>query len=154
MSDTLPLTPGIETLLKQYLLCCSHLEKKEEERMSTEQALTEQLGNRSRGVWEIEAGGKKVRVEVRKQTQIEYDEDTLRKRLEDRYEAILKPDLEKIAPVLDQIEACFDHILGVIGSPSPDKVREAIEEGLVTREEFDGAFRKTTRAKISITEST
>lgn len=152
MSDTLPLTPDIETLLKQYLLCCSKLEQMGKDRASIERALAEQLGDRSRGSWELTADGKKVRVNVQKQTAIEYDEEMLRKRLDDRYEAILKPDLEKIAPVLDQIEACFDHILNLIGTPSPDKVREAIEEGLVAREEFDGAFRKTVQPKIIVKE--
>ncbi len=152
MSDTLPLTPDIESLLKQYLQRCAELERLEEERRILEHKVADQLGDRSRGAWEMDTNGNTVRVEAEKRTQIEYDEDVLRKRLEDRYEAILKPDLDKIAPVLDQIEPCFDHILALIGTPSPGKVREAIEEGLVTKEEFEGAFRKTSRPEITITE--
>ena len=150
MSDNLETTPEIESILTKYIQRRADLEN---ELKSIEQDLASRLGARNKVTVEFKAFGKKYRADIEKRSEVEYDEDLLRQRLEDRYEAILKPDIDKIARVLNDIEACFDHVLSVVGTPSPDKVKEAIEEGLVDKEEFDGAFRKTTRPFVTITES-
>jgi hypothetical protein len=37
-----------------------------------------------------------------------------------------------------------------IGTPDRDRVRAAVEQGLVRTEEFAGAFRKQTRARLAV----
>lgn len=94
-----------------------------------------------------------VRIRLVRQSDIRYNNEMLKERLGERYEALLKPDLEKIREHLDAISPCFDNILEYVGSVSPEKVREAIEDGIVEKEEFDGAYSKTTHRRIDITYS-
>jgi hypothetical protein len=74
----------------------------------------------------------------------------LHDRLGDRYPAILAPDLRKIRLHLDKLESLFTPILGLIGSPVPEKVRVAIENGTVNKESFAGAFKKTVKRFVAV----
>jgi len=81
---------------------------------------------------------------------VEYDEDMLRSRLGDRYESILEPDLRKLKAALPSLGKEMEPLLDQIGSPSPDKVKKAVDSGLVDSSEFKGAFVKSTKEYVSV----
>jgi hypothetical protein len=54
---------------------------------------------------------------------------------------------------LDNLESTFSPVLSLIGSPSPEKVRLAIENGIVNKESFTGAFKKTVKRFVAVGKS-
>jgi hypothetical protein len=58
--------------------------------------------------------------------------------------------LRKIRLNLEKLESLFSPVLSLIGSPSPDKVRLAIENGIVNKESFAGAFKKTVKRFVAV----
>jgi len=100
--------------------------------------------------WFPEVDGIPLKIRARETTEVEYDEILLRARLGDRYHAILTPDIAKIKRELPHLNSALEPFLPSIGSPSPDKVRAAIASGIMKKEEFDGAFTKSTRRVFSV----
>lgn len=103
-----------------------------------------------KAVWFPVVGSQRLKVRYRKTVVVEYDEETLRRRLGPRYESILAPDLRKIRQHLPELQATLVPFMPMIGSPSADRVRDAIQEGAMKAEEFSGAFRKTTRRFVAV----
>lgn len=141
--------PSIDILdaLKRYQEIVAITQEKEQ----IEKQLADYLAGLSVDELSVDLPTGSARIRLVKQSDIRYNDEMLKERLGDRYEALLKPDLDKIAAHLDAISPCFDNILEYVGSVSPEKVREAIEDGIVEKEEFDGAFSKTTRQRVDIT---
>jgi hypothetical protein len=77
-------------------------------------------------------------------------EGKLRQRLGDRYRRILAPDMKKIRQNLSRVAELLDPLLETVGSPVPERVKLAIDNGTVRKEEFAGAFKKTTRRIVSV----
>lgn len=102
--------------------------------------------------WMPEIDGRQFKIRYRHATTVEYDEETLRRRLGDRYRLVLGPDPRKLRRHLDEIAALLEPGLDVIGSPVPDKVKEAIASGAVKAEEFKGAFKKTEKDYITVSQ--
>ncbi len=144
------LTTEIEGILKEY----TKLQQEEQALKARKQALQETLKTHLRGkeqnVWYPETGGMRLKVSYRSVPQVEYDETTLRARLGDRYPALLEPDLRKLRAALPNLEKELEPLLNLIGSPSPEKVKKAIENGMVSAEEFKDAFSKTVKEYISV----
>jgi len=148
--EKVELTAGIAAVLEEY----SKLQQEERDLRDRKHALQEKLKAHLRGdakkVWYPEVGGTRLKVSFRSVPQVEYDEDMLRSRLGDRYESILEPDLRKLKAALPSLGEELEPLLGRIGSPSPDKVKKAIESGLVDSCDFKGAFAKSTKEYVSV----
>jgi hypothetical protein len=116
--------------------------------------LREMIGVHTAGLamkyWYPKIDGQPLKVRYHESTTIEYNESLLRDRLGDRYLAILAPDLRKIRANLDKLESLFTPVLSLIGTPSPEKVRVAIENGIVNKESFSGAFKKTVKRFVAV----
>jgi hypothetical protein len=140
----------IEMVLRRYL----EIQAQEQRLKEEKNALRESIGRHMAGLelkyWYPTVDGQALKVRYRETTAIEYDESLLRDRLGERYPAILTPDLRKIRLHLDKLESLFAPVLGLIGTPSPEKVRAAIENGLVSRESFSGAFKKTLKPFVAV----
>ena len=92
--------------------------------------------------------GQPVVFRVQTRRKVRYDETKLSQRLGDRYRRILAPDAKKIRKHVDELGSVLAPHLELIGSPTPDRVQAAIAEGVVSADEFRGAFRKETARSL------
>ncbi len=146
----LELTTETEETLKEY----TKLQQEEQKLKVRKQALQEKLKTHLRSdektTWYPDVGGVRLKVSYRSVSQIEYNEEILCMRLGDRYPALLEPDLRKLRAELPNLGKEPEPLLSRIGSPSPEKVKEAVEKGIICANEFKGAFSKTVKEYISI----
>ena len=101
-------------------------------------------------MWAPVVAGTPVKVRYARETVVEYDEPVLRERLGERYVHVVRPDPRKIRSHLAELEPLLAPALARIGTPDRDRVRAAVERGLVRTEEFAGAFRKQTRTRLAV----
>lgn len=145
------LTAEIEKTLKEY----TQLQQEEQKLKERKQALREKLKAhlRSSGdhVWTPNVNEMQLKIRYRSAANVQYDEEKLRTRLGDRYHALLKPDLKKLRAELPNIENELEPLLDRIGSPSPEKVKAAVESGTVSAADFKGAFKKTVKEYLTVT---
>jgi len=143
----------IEKALRRYLEIQAEEQKLKEEKIVLRERIGEHMVDLQMKHWYPKIDGQALKVRYRETTAIEYDESLLHDRLGDRYIAILAPDLRKIRFHLDNLESTFSPVLSLIGSPSPEKVRLAIENGIVNKESFTGAFKKTVKRFVAVGKS-
>jgi hypothetical protein len=153
MDKTAGLPTEIQSALKRYLEI-----QHEEQRLRQEKTdLQEEIGGYMAGLnkkyWYPVIDGQTLKVRYRETSVIEYNEAVLRDRLSERYPAILAPDLRKIRLHLSEIESLFTPVLSLVGSPEPERVRAAIEKGIVNKGEFAGAFKKTLKRYVTVGKS-
>ena len=152
--DKAPGVPSeIEGALKRYLEI-----QHEEQRLKQEKTdLQEEIGGYMAGLdkkyWYPVIEGQTLKVRYRETSVIEYNEAVLRDRLGERYSAILAPDLRKIRLHLSEIDSLFTPVLSLVGTPEPEKVRWAIETGIVNKGEFTGAFKKTVKRYVAVSKA-
>lgn len=140
----------IEKALRRYLEIQAEEQRLKEEKNDLRERIGEHMAGLEMKYWYPKIDGQALKVRYRETTAIEYNESLLHDRLGDRYPAILAPDLRKIRLHLDKLESLFTPILGLIGSPVPEKVRVAIENGIVNKESFAGAFKKTVKRFVAV----
>jgi len=140
----------IEKALRRYLEIQAEEQRLKEEKNNLREKIGEHMADLEMKYWYPKVDGRPLKVRYRETTAIEYNESLLHDRLGDRYLAILAPDLRKIRLHLDKLESTFNPVLSLIGSPSPEKVRIAIENGVVNKESFAGAFKKTVKRFVAV----
>ena len=150
MPSTPELTPQIEQVLIRYLHIQQEEKRIEEEKRQLRQELTSLLGAGDPYLWNPVVLGMRLSVHHRVTTSITYNEQLLLQRLGERYVKILSPDQFKLRRNLGAVEQYLEPALTLIGSPNRDKVRTAIETGIVKKEEFEGAFEKTLKHQIVV----
>lgn len=151
--NQVPLTPDIEAALKRYLQIQQEEARLQEEKKQLQETLARHLEQNQAGLWVPEVNGQKVKVRCTTSVSVAYDEVLLQDRLGERYAAICAPDPRKIKRHLGELDDVLKPVLGLIGSPQADKVRMAIEVGVARKEEFTGAFEKTTRRIVSVSKA-
>jgi hypothetical protein len=140
----------IEKALRRYLEIQAEEQRLKEEKNDLRERIGEHMAGLEMKYWYPKIDGQALKVRYRETTAIEYNESLLHDRLGDRYATILAPDLRKIRLHLDELESLFTPVLSLIGSPSPEKVRVAIENGIVNKESFAGAFKKTVKRFVAV----
>jgi len=145
--------PLIEPVLKRYLQIQQEEQQLKEEKGRLQEALANHLGQRQLSVWNPTLNGQLLKVRCQTHVTVKYDEELLQSRLQDRYPALLAPDIRKIKLHLAKLSDTLSPVLALVGSPNPDKVRSAIETGLVPKEAFADAFTKTTRHIVSVSKA-
>ncbi len=143
----------IEKALRRYVEIQAEEQKLKEEKRDLRERIGEHMADRHMKHWYPKIDGQALKVRYNETTAIEYNESLLHDRLGDRYLAILAPDLRKIRANLDKLESLLTPVLSFIGSPSPEKVRLAIEHGIVNKEAFTGAFKKTVKRFVAVGKS-
>ena len=149
MNDSPP-APEIQALLTRYLSIQQQEQTLKEEKSALQERLAQHMERLGCNMWFPEVAGQKLKVRHQKDTVVEYDEEALRTRLGERYAAILEPDWRKIRHNLPALAPALAPHMPMIGSPSANKVREAVQSGIVKAEEFTGAFEKKTRHLIAV----
>ena len=140
----------IEKALRRYLEIQAEEQRLKEEKNDLRERIGEHMAGLEMKYWYPKIDGQALKVRYRETMAIEYNESLLHDRLGDRYATILAPDLRKIRLHLDELESLFTPVLSLIGSPSPEKVRVAIENGIVNKESFAGAFKKTVKRFVAV----
>ena len=144
------LTPEVEKTLARYLEIQAEERRLRDEKRELQEALMAHLADLEGDYWNPVLAGETLVVHYTRSVEVDYDEELLRKRLGDRYRRILKPDLKKLKAHLDEVESCLEPVLDTIGSPHPDKVRSAVLGGVVSKEEFRGAFAKSEKRRLAV----
>ncbi len=145
------LTPEITVVLNRYLEIQAEEKRLQEEKKRLQTTLAIHLGQIGLESWNPEFEGKKVMVRISRRDSIQYDEDLLRSRLGPRFPAILAPDQKKVERNEQKVNQLLAPIIEIVGSVSREKVRNAIGQGIVRPEEFDGAFSKKKWTVTSVT---
>jgi hypothetical protein len=145
-----PVTPEIERALQRYLEIQRQHQELQREKDELQQILARHLERAPDGMWYPVVGGTPVKVRYNRETVVEYNEPVLRERLGERYVHVVRPDPRKIRSHLAALEPLLAPAMAQIGTPDRDRVRAAVEQGLVRTEEFAGAFRKQTRARLAV----
>jgi hypothetical protein len=147
-------TPSTE--LRDVLIEYEGIQREEKTLSERKAALKEKLAkhmqSQNAAEWMPEIDGRLFKVRYRHATTVEYDEETLHQRLGDRYRLVLGPDPRKVRRHLDEIAPLLEPCLDIIGSPVPHKVKEAITAGVVKADEFRGAFKKTEKDYITVSQ--
>jgi len=147
------LSVEIEKALRRYLEIQAEEQKLKQEKNDLREKIGEHMADLQMKYWYPEIDGQALKVRYNETTAIEYNESLLHDRLGDRYPTILAPDLRKIRANLDKLESLFTPVLSLVGSPSPDRVRVAIENGIVNKESFTGAFKKTVKHFVGVSKT-
>lgn len=151
MSDRPELTADIEKTLRRYLDIQKEEARLREEKTALQDTLARHVGlSASPRYWLTSVDGQELKIRCQETTAVEYDEPVLRERLGDRFGTILSPDLRKLRQHLAELSSVLTPHLDRIGSPDPDRVKAAIQQGLVKKEEFVGAFKKTSRRMVAV----
>ncbi|MBM4034031.1 MAG: hypothetical protein FJ291_19945 [Planctomycetes bacterium] len=150
MNPQPPLTPEIERVLGRYLEIQQEAHRLEEEKDQLRDILAAHLADLRGLFWFPVVAGCPLRVRYSREVRVDYDAALLQKRLGERYVHVLKPDMAKLRKHLAEVEPRLAPVLSLIGSPSADRVRAAISKGLVAKEEFAGAFKKTLKCNIAV----
>jgi len=153
MSKKPELPDEIEKALRRYLEIQAQEQRLKEEKTGLREMIGEHMAALDMKYWYPKIDGQPLKVRYHETTAIEYNETLLHDRLGDRYLTILGPDLRKIRANLDKLESLFTPVLSLVGSPSPDKVRVAIENGIVNKESFTGAFKKAVKRFVAVGKS-
>jgi len=140
----------IEEVLIRYTEIQAQEQALKEEKNLLQERIAAHMEKTGQEVWFPVVAGWRLKVRCRKSVAVEYDEEKLRERLGSRYTAILAPDPRKIRQHLSELIPTLTPLLPLIGSPSPERVREAVRDGVVKTEEFSGAFRKTIRRFVAV----
>ena len=143
-------SPEIETVLNRYLQIQHEEQQLKEEKGRLQETLANFLDQRQLSLWQPDINGQKLKIRCQTNVSVRYDEELLQLRLKENYTAILAPDIRKIKLHLAKLGDTLSPMLALVGSPNPDKVRTAIETGLIPKEAFTGAFTKTTRHIVSV----
>lgn len=144
------LSGDIEKALRRYLEIQAEEQRLKEEKIDLREKIGQHMADLQMKYWYPKIDGQTLKVRTHETTAIEYNDSLLHNRLGDRYLSILAPDLKKIRANLDKLESVFTPVLSLVGSPSADKVRVAIENGILNKESFAGAFKKTVKRFVTV----
>lgn len=145
-----PTTPEIVPVLTRYLQIQHEEQLLKEEKGRLQETLANYLSQKQLSVWYPDVNGQPLKVRCQTNVSVKYDEELLQSRLKEGYTALLAPDIRKIKLHLTELSETLNPVLSLVGSPHPDKVRSAIETGLVSKEAFMGAFTKSSRHIVSV----
>jgi hypothetical protein len=141
-------------VLKRYLAIQAEEARLKEEKATLQDRIAAHMRRERRNTLYPDVDGQKLKVRFNETTVVRYDEDVLKTRLQDRYRQILAPDPRKIRAHPDELTPALEPVLDLIGTPSADRVRAAVESGAVTKAEFAGAFEKTVRRQVAVSRFT
>jgi len=111
----------IEEVLIRYTEIQMQEQALKEEKALLQDRIDAYMERTGQSLWFLVVVGRRLKVRCQKTVVVEYDEETLRERLGDRYPAILAPDLRKIRQHLPELQPTLAPMLSMIGSPSPER---------------------------------
>ncbi len=141
---------ALQALLQEYRQVESEIAAMEEERQSLRERIRELMTAAGKDHLSLTVGDETVFLVLEKRTDITYHEDLLRQRLGDQYAEILEPDPRKLRRVPAEMREALLPFLDQVGSPSRERIRAAIERGVIPQSAFKDAFEKTQRTILYV----
>lgn len=148
--DDHTVSPEVAGVLKRYLQIQEQMRALSDEKAGLQERLAEHLADYRGLFWNPVVAGQALRIRVRHEVEVHYNEALLRERLGECYTEILRPDPAKVRQHLSEVEPFLEPVLDLVGSPDRDCVRHAIEAGTVPKEAFAGAFTKANRTRVAV----
>lgn len=154
MNESMDVPEELRAVLKEYESLQEQERHIRERKGELQQRLAAHMESLRASVWMPSVEGHLLKVRYRKSTRVDYNESVLSERLGDRYRSLLRPDIKKIRAHLDAVEPQLQAVLDLVGSPDPEKVKDAVASGVVSMDEFKGAFKKTETVHVSVSKQT
>ena len=144
-------TLSVDDALRRYLLIQKTMKQLEDERQALRDHLVRHMNQHRRTLWQTKVDDTEVNVRCQPLTTITYNEPLLRERLGARYVEILDVDLKKLKDRIEDVKPLLAPLLPFVGTPSREKVRDAIESGRLETSAFEGAYAKTETQRFMVT---
>ncbi len=141
---------ALQALLQEYRQVESEIAAMEEERQSLRARIVEVMTAAGKDHVSLTVGNEPLFLVLEKRSEITYNENLLRERLGDKYIDILDPDPRKLRRYPPEMRDALIPFLDQVGSPSRDRIRDAIERGDVQQSAFEGAFEKTRKTILYV----
>lgn len=141
-----------EAILREYAQLQQQEKKIRDKKLALRQRLDTHLPHETDHeiIWS-NLDGKRVKISRAVKTKVNYDEKLLKQRLGGAYKEILVPDLSRIRRKMRDISDIFKPVLDMVGSPDRFRVKQAIDRGIVSPVDFDGAYEKKEEVNIAVT---
>ncbi len=136
--------------IRRYIEIQREMARLEQEKEDLRHLIVKELEGQVPGSWRPTLDAKPLIVMHGYRTTVKYDEALLKERLGRRYYEILELDGTKIRKNRELVRPYLEAVMDQIGTPQATRVESAIRAGIVTAEEFRGAFKKTTTPFVSI----
>ena len=136
--------------IRRYMEIQREMARLEQEKEDLRNLIVKELEGQVPGSWRPTLDSKPLIVMHGYRTTVKYDEALLKERLGRRYYEILELDGTKIRKNRELVRPYLEAVMDQIGTPQATRVESAIRAGIVTAEEFRGAFKKTTTPFVSI----
>jgi hypothetical protein len=145
-------TPQAIAALRRYLELQDQERRIREEKHRIQQQLITHLGSPKSPwtAWTTAVDGHGIQVCCRRDEVYTYNDVVLRERLGARYGTILAPDPRKIRRNLDLVAPLLSTVMNDVGSPDPQRIRHALKQGLLARDDFAGAYRRSVRHRVTV----
>lgn len=129
--------------------------KELEEQIAREQAeiraeIGQYLEGRSAKSWVGQVHGREIRVTRQERVQVTYDEPLLRQRLGDRFRQVIGLDRKLLTAREDEVLQWLGDRAYEVAHVDRSKVKEALERGDVSSDEFKGAFERKVTYTVAL----
>ena len=141
---------ALQALLQEYRQVESEIAAMEEERQSLRERIRELMTAAGKDHLSLTVGDETLFLVLEKRSDITYHEELLRERLGAQYSEILEPDPRKMRRIPPEMREALLPFLDQVGSPSRERIRAAIERGVIPQSAFEGAFEKTQRTILYV----
>ena len=136
--------------IRRYMEIQREMARLEQEKEELRNLIAKELDGQVPASWRPTLDARPLIVMHGYRTTVKYDEDLLKERLGRRYYEILELDGTKIRKNRELVRPYLEAVMDQIGTPQATRVESAIRAGIVTAEEFRGAFKKMTTPFVSI----
>lgn len=142
----------IVDLTRDYRRVTQEIDRLEREKHQLRAKIQEYLEIRELSTLTIPVKKDQMVLELKQQVRIEYDKKLLKKRLGDQYQDILEIDAVRLRDLSRDYfrKEMLEPYLDEIGSPSRKKIAEMICYGELDKQDFKGAFKKTSRPVLYV----
>ena len=140
----------LQVVLAEYRLIEEQLEYLEQQKQILREKIRGLLENERRNHYFLVVDNEPVALDLKKHTEVRYNEALLRQRLGPRYVRVLAPDLKKIRQHLQEITPALTPYLDRIGAPSRDIIKQLILSGEFSTSEFQGTFEKVQKTTLYV----
>jgi len=143
-------TSNLEDALRRYVAIQRETKRLKEEQQALRDVIARHMQAQRKMHWNTTVDAEEVGIRCIPQTVVTYDEPLLRERLGNRYAEILEIDIKKLKENLPNVTPLLSPVLNLVGTPSREKVRDAIETGGLDPNLFKGAFTKTEKLQFAV----
>jgi hypothetical protein len=143
-------TSNLDDTLRRYIAIQRETKRLEEERQTLRDVIIRHMRTRQWTFMKRTIDAEEIGIRCVPQTVVTYNEPLLRERLGNRYAEILDVDIKKVKDNLPNVTPLLSPVLALVGTPSREKVRDAIEHGRLESRLFEGAFTKTEKQQFAV----